>query len=68
MKHRVRKSLLQDRDITTVSSDGATQRVYVTLHFVTAEFDYHTGKRFVNQLLSHLERIAPASTPQHIKT
>lgn len=68
MKHRVRKSLLQDRDITTVSSDGATQRVYVTLHFVTAEFDYATGKRFVNQLLSHLERIAPAGTPHTIKT
>lgn len=62
MKHRVRKSLLQDRDITQITSDAATKRVYIELHFVTTEFDYDTGKRFAAQLLSHLERIAPDDT------
>lgn len=66
MKHKVRRPILQDRDLTNITSDVATQRVYVELHFVTAEFDYHTGKRFASQLLLHLERIAPNDT--RIKT
>jgi len=52
-------TILQDRDIAQITSNVKTQRLYVELHFVTAEFDYQTGRRFAAQLLAHLERIAP---------
>ena len=55
----VKRTILQDQDITTITSNVQTHTVYVTLHFVTAEFDYDTGKAFAAQLLAHLERIAP---------
>jgi hypothetical protein len=53
------RALIQDRDITQITSDITTKRIYIELHFVTTEFDYITGKRFATQLLEHLERIAP---------
>lgn len=57
-----KRTILQDRDISQITSDIKTKRVYVELHFVTTEFDYDTGRAFVAQLLKHLERIAPDDT------
>ena len=54
-----KRPLLQDRDISQITSNITTKRVYLTLHFVTAEFDYDTGRAFAAQLLEQLERIAP---------
>lgn len=54
-----KRTILQDRDIVSITSNIATQTVWLELHFVTAEFDYETGRRFAAQLLEHLDRIAP---------
>lgn len=59
-----KRAILQDRDISQVTSNVKTKRLYVALHFTTAEFDYDTGRIFVAQLLEHLERIAPNATHQ----
>lgn len=61
-----KKSMVQDVDIAQVTSNVTTRRIYVQLHFVTAEFDYNTGRVFIEQMLKHLERIAP-DAPQKTK-
>jgi hypothetical protein len=57
-----KRTILQDQDISQITSDIKTKRVYIELHFVTTEFDYATGRAFAAQLLKHLERIAPRDT------
>ena len=61
-----KRTILQDRNISQITSNVTTKRVYIELHFCTTEFDYATGRRFAAQLLKHLERIAPHDT--RIKT
>lgn len=60
------RAAIQDRDIAQITSDCTAKRIYLSLHFVTTEFDYLTGRRFATQLLEHLERIAPdgPTTPE----
>ena len=55
----VKRTVLQDEDVSQITSNVKTKTISVTLHFVTAEFDYDSGKLFATQLLTHLERIAP---------
>ena len=62
-----KRTILQDQDISNITSDTRTKRLYVELHFCTAEFDYDTGRAFAAQLLTHLERIAPDG-PHKVKT
>ena len=63
-----KRTILQDRDISQITSNVTTKRVYLELHFCTTEFDYETGCVFAAQLLKHLERIAPDGPPHKVKT
>ena len=63
-----KRTTVQDVTISEMTTDLELKKVYITLHFVTVEFDYYMGMDFVNQLRAKLDLIAPIlphkSTPE----
>lgn len=59
---------VQDKTPQDLTVDLERKRLYLTLHFVTAEFDYQTGMDFALMVREAVDRIAPdlpkKSTPE----
>jgi hypothetical protein len=54
-----KRTTVQDQSPQELTVDLERAKVYLSLHFVTAEFDYQTGMDFAIQFRAMVERIAP---------